>query len=522
MTFLPESLDDDTTRANRHGPFGAGWERADWDAAADAFDDEPDHGLRDATVRAAWADRLRGWLPGGPSDVLDLGCGTGSLSLLAAEQGHRVTGVDLAPRMVERARAKLAAGAPGSGAEILTGDAAAPPVGERRFDVVLARHVLWTLPDPEATLRHWCSLLRPGGRLVLVEGVWGDLSPVGLPARRLTAALGPLVTRVHTEDLTGDARLWGKEVTDERYALVGTLAAASPRHTEVVDVHLLLRRGDEILLARRAGTGYADGLLHAPSGHVEDGEDVRAAMIREAREEIGLALTPDDLRVVLVMQHRGPGGRPRVGWFFEATYGAGGEPYNAEPDKCAELTWSALDTLPDDMVAYCRAGLESYRKGDRFVLHWHTDEDPITYDTTTDRAVALPETPPPGGVHHVELWVPDLASAEASWHWLLTRLGHVPYQSWEHGRSWRRGPSYVVIEQSPALTGATHDRLSPGLNHFALHAGSRAAVDALVREAPEHGWTLLFPERHPYAGGDAHYAAYLTDRQGYEVEVVAR
>jgi SAM-dependent methyltransferase len=141
----------------------------DWDTAAASFDDEPDHGLRDADVRAAWADRLAAWLPARPGDLLDLGCGTGSLSLLAAERGHRVTGVDLSPAMVERARAKLA----GRDAVFRVGDAARPPVGERRFDAVLVRHVLWTLPDPGQVLRHWCGLLRPGGRLVLVEGVWG-------------------------------------------------------------------------------------------------------------------------------------------------------------------------------------------------------------------------------------------------------------------------------------------------------------------------------------------------------------
>ncbi|MBO0515984.1 class I SAM-dependent methyltransferase, partial [Streptomyces beijiangensis] len=146
-----------------------------WDAEAATFDEEPDHGLRDAGVRAAWAVRLKGWLPGEPSDVLDLGCGTGSLALLAAEQGHRVTGVDLSPEMAELARVKLA----GTGAEVLVGDAARPPVGERRFDVVLARHVVWTLGDPAEVLGHWRSLLRPGGRLVLVEGVWGG---VGVPA----------------------------------------------------------------------------------------------------------------------------------------------------------------------------------------------------------------------------------------------------------------------------------------------------------------------------------------------------
>ncbi|WP_093911087.1 bifunctional 2-polyprenyl-6-hydroxyphenol methylase/3-demethylubiquinol 3-O-methyltransferase UbiG [Streptomyces sp. cf386] len=188
----------------------------DWDAAAASFDDEPDHGLRDPEVSQAWASRLRSWLPERASDLLDLGCGTGSLSLLAAEQGHRVTGVDRSPAMVDLARAKLA----GRDAAFLVGDAAVPPVGEERFDVVLVRHVLWTLPDPARVLRHWAGLLRPGGRLVLVEGVWGTISPVGIPADRLTGLLAPLVGHVRVEQLSDDDRLWGKAVHDERYALV--------------------------------------------------------------------------------------------------------------------------------------------------------------------------------------------------------------------------------------------------------------------------------------------------------------
>ncbi|MFE1802108.1 MULTISPECIES: class I SAM-dependent methyltransferase [unclassified Streptomyces] len=188
----------------------------DWDGEADTFDDEPDHGLRDPAVREAWAARLRGWLPRGPSDVLDLGCGTGSLSLLASEARHRVTGVDLSPRMVGLARAKLA----GRDAAFLVGDAAAPPVGEQRFDAVLVRHVLWTLPEPGRVLRLWRGLLRPGGRLVLVEGVWGTVSPVGIPADRLTALLAPLAEDVRVELLSDDSRLWGREVEDERYAVI--------------------------------------------------------------------------------------------------------------------------------------------------------------------------------------------------------------------------------------------------------------------------------------------------------------
>ncbi|WP_326751892.1 class I SAM-dependent methyltransferase [Streptomyces hirsutus] len=200
-----------TEDSDMTGPAGV-----DWDARAADFDEEPDHGLRDPRVREAWAGRLRSWLPERASDVLDLGCGTGSLSLLAAEQGHRVTGVDRSPVMVRLAREKLA----GHDAVFLVGDAAAPPTGERCHDVVLVRHVLWTLPDPGRALRHWRGLLRPGGRLVLVEGVWGTVSPVGIPADLLTALLAPLGGRTGVERLSDDAALWGRDVDDERYAVI--------------------------------------------------------------------------------------------------------------------------------------------------------------------------------------------------------------------------------------------------------------------------------------------------------------
>ncbi|MEU5947962.1 VOC family protein [Micromonospora sp. NPDC047465] len=126
-----------------------------------------------------------------------------------------------------------------------------------------------------------------------------------------------------------------------------------------------------------------------------------------------------------------------------------------------------------------------------------------------------------GALHHVEVWVPDLAAAVRGWGWLLGELGWTPFQEWPAGRSWRLGPTYLVLERSPALRGARHDRLAPGLNHLAFHAGPPAAVDHLVEAAPAHGWTLLFADRHPHAGGPQTYAAYLTDNQGYEVELVA-
>jgi len=125
-------------------------------------------------------------------------------------------------------------------------------------------------------------------------------------------------------------------------------------------------------------------------------------------------------------------------------------------------------------------------------------------------------------LHHIELWVPDLGRAVDSWGWLLERLGCTPYQNWPDGRSWRQGETYVVVEESPALHGRDHDRLRPGLNHLAFHVPTRAQLDALVAEAPTHGWTLLFPDRHPHAGGPELYAAYLENTDGFEVELVAR
>jgi catechol 2,3-dioxygenase-like lactoylglutathione lyase family enzyme len=126
-----------------------------------------------------------------------------------------------------------------------------------------------------------------------------------------------------------------------------------------------------------------------------------------------------------------------------------------------------------------------------------------------------------GPLHHVELWVPSLERAERSWGWLLPALGYAEHQRWDAGVSWIFDGTYVVVEQSPALAAEVHDRLAPGLNHLAFHSGTRGEVDRLAEAAPAHDWSLLFPDRHPYAGGPDHYAAYLENGDGYEVELVA-
>jgi ubiquinone/menaquinone biosynthesis C-methylase UbiE len=185
-----------------------------WDLQAATFDEEPDHGLRDPRVREAWARLLLPLLPRASGSVADLGCGTGSLSVLLAEAGHEVHGLDLSAEMVKAARAK--ASQAGVSVRFTTSDAARPPLASSSFDVVLARHVLWALPDPAAALAEWVRLLRPGGVLLLVEGRWA--TGAGITA----AQARDLVLQVRAEaSITrlDDEALWGRPIEDERYLL---------------------------------------------------------------------------------------------------------------------------------------------------------------------------------------------------------------------------------------------------------------------------------------------------------------
>ena len=136
--------------------------------------------------------------------------------------------------------------------------------------------------------------------------------------------------------------------------------------------------------------------------------------------------------------------------------------------------------------------------------------------------VQAPAEPvPTGRLHHLEIWVQDFPRAEASLGWLLERLGFVRTDTWATGGSWMGTGGYIVIEAGSDVVPAGHERLRPGLNHLAFGAGTPAEVDLLVRRAASHGWTLMFPDRHPHAGGAEHYAAYLENEDGFEVELVA-
>jgi ubiquinone/menaquinone biosynthesis C-methylase UbiE len=192
-----------------------------WDQEAATFDDEPDHGLLDVDVRQAWRELLVEVLPPAPARVVDVGCGTGTLAVLLAEEGLAVTGIDVSGQMLARARSKAAAAS--LPVALVRGDAADPPLRSGTFDVVVCRHVLWAMHDVDAALASWSDLLGPDGVLVLVEGRWS--TGAGLPSTDVVAAMRRLGRRAVVRPLT-DERLWGRRIDDDRYLVVGSSPAA--------------------------------------------------------------------------------------------------------------------------------------------------------------------------------------------------------------------------------------------------------------------------------------------------------
>jgi SAM-dependent methyltransferase len=139
-----------------------------WNEDAATYNLSPEHFPHMKVQQAAWNAALTRYLPPPPARIMDVGAGTGSLSLLLARLNYSVTALDLSPRMVEHLRSR--ADDEGLQIEVVVGKAESPPQGP--FDAVVERLLLWTLPFPVATVAAW-RRVASGGRLVCFEGVWG-------------------------------------------------------------------------------------------------------------------------------------------------------------------------------------------------------------------------------------------------------------------------------------------------------------------------------------------------------------
>ena len=139
----------------------------------------------------------------------------------------------------------------------------------------------------------------------------------------------------------------GENVKQDRFRLVSA-------------VHIFLIRNGTVLLLRRFNTGDEDGNYSVVAGHLDGNEQVKTAAVREAREEVGIQIAPEDLRVVGVM-HR-LSNDERIDFFLTATAWVG-EITNMEPGKCDRLAWFQVDDLPENVIPYVRRALDNYRRG---------------------------------------------------------------------------------------------------------------------------------------------------------------
>ncbi len=135
------------------------------------------------------------------------------------------------------------------------------------------------------------------------------------------------------------------------------------RNTATAAVYIVLEQDGKYLLGRRFNTGYQDGNYQVPAGHVEAGELPTEAIIREAKEEIGIEITPQQLEFVhMSYRPKHDQTSDRIDIFFRAQSWQG-KVHNNEPDKCDDLQWISINQLPKNMVPHVRDALECIATG---------------------------------------------------------------------------------------------------------------------------------------------------------------
>ncbi len=148
--------------------------RQRWNESSENFDSCPGHGVASDREKNSWKSILVEAVGEKPLKILDVGTGTGFIALLLAEMGHEVIGVDIAEDMLKQAQRKV--DSLQLDVKFLLGDADKLPFGDEIFDLVINRHVFWTMPEPEKAAAEWKRVLKPGGKLVIIDGDWTNYS----------------------------------------------------------------------------------------------------------------------------------------------------------------------------------------------------------------------------------------------------------------------------------------------------------------------------------------------------------
>lgn len=222
-----------------------------WDTAAATYDQVPGHNPQTELEWAAWRGVLSRLLPPAPALVIDIGSGTGALSVAAAQLGYTVTAVDLAPAMLQQLRTNATA----KDLHVTTVTSRANELPPGSWDAVMSRHLLWTLPDPLGALRCWRAAA-PNARLLLLETMWGGAGgPLGRARARASGWLHQLHGTHHghgehyDDAMRAALPLAGGTTPEQLVDLVTTAGWRSSRAERLIDIEWAMRR--QLLLPDR-------------------------------------------------------------------------------------------------------------------------------------------------------------------------------------------------------------------------------------------------------------------------------
>jgi ubiquinone/menaquinone biosynthesis C-methylase UbiE len=226
-----------------------------WDKDSFTYDSYPAHGLHNDDEKQEWLKLLRKLVGEKPCRILDVGTGTGFLSLLLCELGHICRGIDLSDGMLARAREKANAQNLHS-VSFEVGDAENISAGDETYDVVINRHLLWTLPHPRDALCEWLRITKKGGRVIIIDADWFNDSPTIRFCKKLLSLF---------DGLSGEKRAAGRFYHDE---LVDTLPLMRNKSTQrafaiihEMSLEYTVHDAREVERAERRGKGIR-GLLN--------------------------------------------------------------------------------------------------------------------------------------------------------------------------------------------------------------------------------------------------------------------
>lgn len=143
-----------------------------WNESSKEYDTHPGHGMGGDDEKQAWLKFLKEIIPEGTKKILDVGCGTGFLTVLLAELGYTIKGVDLSEGMQADAKKKVKEGGFEDRVTFAIGDAEELNEDSDTYDVVINRHLLWTLPHPYEAIDEWLRVTRSGGSVIVIDGDW--------------------------------------------------------------------------------------------------------------------------------------------------------------------------------------------------------------------------------------------------------------------------------------------------------------------------------------------------------------